>query len=183
MSGQFFAVVGPSGVGKDTLMAQACAQVPGLACVRRVITRDAGAGGEAFDAVTEPDFAAMVQRGAFALHWAAHGLRYGIPAGVIGRLARGERLLCNLSRGALPAAAKAFPGMRVLHVTARPDVLAARLAARGRESDGDIARRLARSAPLPETLPEGVQVVNIDNSGALDDALAAMIRALQPERA
>lgn len=179
MSGQLFAVVGPSGVGKDTLMAEACARVPGLACVRRVITRDATAGGEAFDAVSEQVFAEMAAGGKFALHWGAHGLRYGIPASVVGQVAQGERLLCNLSRGALREAAATFPGMTVLHVTARADVLATRLAARGRESVDDIAQRLARTAALPD----GLNVVTIDNSGALEDAVAAMVRAIQPERA
>ena len=40
---RLFAVVGPSGAGKDTLMA-AAAHRPGVALVRRVITRPAEAG-------------------------------------------------------------------------------------------------------------------------------------------
>ncbi|EIE49238.1 ribose-phosphate pyrophosphokinase [Salipiger aestuarii] len=175
MSGQLFAVVGPSGVGKDTLMAQACARLPGLVCVRRVITRDAAAGGEAFDSVSERVFADMAARGDFALHWRAHGLRYGIPVAGLGPLARGERLLCNLSRGVLREAAATFPALMVLHVTARADVLGARLAARGRESTDEIAHRLARTAALPD----GLNVVYIDNSGPLEDGVAAMVRALQ----
>ena len=43
--GQIFAVVGPSGAGKDTLMAAAARARPDLHIVRRVITRPATAGG------------------------------------------------------------------------------------------------------------------------------------------
>ncbi|MBU2962862.1 phosphonate metabolism protein/1,5-bisphosphokinase (PRPP-forming) PhnN [Citreicella sp. C3M06] len=180
MSGRFVAVIGPSGVGKDTLMVAVAARLPGLGLVRRVITRKADAGGEEFDAVSEDGFARRVAEGAFALHWRAHGLGYGIPVSVLSRVAHGEQVLCNLSRGALLQAAERFPGMAVLHVTARPEVLAARLAARGREDDAQIAARLARAV---KPLPEGIEATQIDNSGPLDAAVAAMLHALQPERA
>lgn len=180
MSGRFFAVVGPSGVGKDTLMEAAAECVPGLHLVRRVITRPASAGGEDFEGVSEAVFEARVAEGAFALHWQAHGLRYGVPADVDAVLAEGRPVLCNLSRAVLPEAAERFEGMRVLHVTARPEVLAERLASRGRESAAEIAKRLDR-AGFP--LPAGLDVREIDNSGDLDAALAQMLAALQPVRA
>ena len=50
-----------------------------LHLVRRMITRPANVGGEAFDAVTEQEFAQHVANQTFVLHWQAHGLRYGIP--------------------------------------------------------------------------------------------------------
>ncbi|MBY6004530.1 phosphonate metabolism protein/1,5-bisphosphokinase (PRPP-forming) PhnN [Salipiger bermudensis] len=180
MSRRFFAVVGPSGVGKDTLMEALAARVPGLHLVRRVITRPESAGGEAFEGVSEADFEARVATGDFALHWRAHGLRYGVPASVDAVLAEGRPALCNLSRAVLPEAAERFAAMRVLHVTARPEVLARRLAGRGRESEDEIATRLAR-AGFP--LPGGLDVVEIDNSGALEAAVAAALAALQPVRA
>lgn len=180
MSGRFFAVVGPSGVGKDTLMEAVAARVPGLRLVRRVITRPASAGGEEFEGVSEADFEARVAEGAFALHWQAHGLRYGVPVAVDAMLAQGHPVLCNLSRAVLPEAAQRFAGMRVLHVTARPEVLAERLASRGRESAAEIARRLGRAGVA---LPASLDVREIDNSGDLDAALAQMLAALQPVRA
>lgn len=180
MTGGLFAVVGPSGAGKDTLMEAVAARRPEVRLVRRVITRPSSAGGEVFEGVTEEDFAARVAAGGFALHWRAHGLGYGVPVSVESDLAAGRMMLCNLSRAVLPDAAERFPGMRVLHVTARPEVLAGRLAARGRESAGDIAARLTR-AGYP--LPGGLRVTEIDNSGALEEAVAQMLAALQPARA
>ncbi|WP_188788566.1 phosphonate metabolism protein/1,5-bisphosphokinase (PRPP-forming) PhnN [Salipiger pallidus] len=177
MSGRLYAVVGPSGVGKDTLMAEVASRLP-VRLVRRVITRPASAGGEDFDGVSEARFAEMSSGGAFALEWRAHGLRYGVPAGVEAQLGAGEVLLCNLSRAVLPQAAARFPGLEVLHITARPEVLAERLAGRGRESEGEIAGRLARAGfALPEV---DAPVHEIDNSGPVEDAVAAIAALVQP---
>lgn len=178
MAGRPYAVVGPSGAGKDTLMAAARAARPDLVLVRRVITRPESAGGEPFEGVTSAEFAARKAAGNFALDWQAHGLCYGIPAAVRGELAAGRPVLFNGSRAMLPAAAAAFPGLTVLHVTASPEVLAARLAARGREAAEEIARRLARTV---DPIPPGLPVVEIRNDGALEMAVAALLAALQPE--
>lgn len=180
MAGRIFAIVGPSGVGKDTLMAAVRAVRPGLMLARRVITRPEAAGGEPFEGVSAEEFAHRADKGDFALEWQAHGLRYGIPASVRDALAKGCDVLVNLSRAALPEAARAFPGLIVVHVTARPEVLAQRLAERGRESGEEIARRLSRTVPpLPAALP----VIEIDNSGRLDEAVAALLSALDPVKA
>ncbi|SIO07912.1 phosphonate metabolism protein/1,5-bisphosphokinase (PRPP-forming) PhnN [Vannielia litorea] len=166
-----YAVVGPSGAGKDTLMAAARAARPEIHLVRRVVTREAAVG-EDHRPVTESTFRALRAQGAFALSWSAHGLSYGIPREAVER--RGC-VLFNGSRAMLEAAAAAFPGLRVLHVTARREVLRARLAARGRESAEEIERRLAR-ADLP--LPPGLDVITIDNSGALEESVARLLAAL-----
>ena len=142
MTGRLFAVVGPSGAGKDTLIAAAAAARPALHVVRRVITRPEAAGGEPFEGVSPTEFAARAARGAFALTWDAHGLSYGIPATIDAALAAGRDVVFNGSRAVLEQAAARYPGLAVLHVTAPVPVLAARLAARGRETAGDIAARL-----------------------------------------
>ncbi len=173
------AVVGPSGAGKDTLMSGAALQ-PGVALIRRVITRPAEAGGEDFEGVGEAVFQQMCDAGRFALEWRAHGLRYGIP-----HPPRDGRLrLVNLSRGVLAQAAAVWPGLSVIHVGADPQVRAARLAARGRETAADIASRIAREAAFrPGGLPDGLNVTCIDNSGDLAAATAAFIAALKERTA
>lgn len=178
MTGRLFAVVGPSGVGKDTLIAAACARRPEVHPVRRVITRGAEAGGEWFDSVPEAEFARRLAEGAFALHWRAHGLGYGIPREIDAVLAAGRDVIFNGSRAVLAEAAARYPALRVLHVTARPETLARRLAGRGRESAGEIAARLDRA---DHALPPGLAVTRICNDGALETALAAILDALQPE--
>lgn len=180
MSGRFIAVVGPSGVGKDTVMEALAADCGRLVLARRVITRPSDAGGEVFDGVSRAQFATLKLAGAFALDWEAHGLCYGIPAAVDADLAAGRDVLANLSRGQLTKARNRFENLLVLALTARPEVLAARLKGRGREGAADIAARLARpSSPMPD----GLDVLKIDNSGPLAQTLAAARAALYPVRA
>ena len=82
MMGRFIAVVGPSGVGKDSVMEGLAAADPSLCLARRVISRPATLGGEAFDGVSERAFRKAEDDGAFILSWHAHGWHYGIPQSV-----------------------------------------------------------------------------------------------------
>lgn len=179
MTGRLVAVVGPSGVGKDSLMAGMLAADPTLSAVQRVVTRDPNAGGEPAICVTETDFAKRRDAGAFALHWQAHGLSYGIPWTQLAPMKDGRDVLANLSRGMLAEANHVTGAFHVLWVKARPEVLADRLAARGRESADEITARIARKAPEP---PDGLPLSVIDNSGDLQDAVDAALAALQPAR-
>ncbi len=179
MAGRFIAVVGPSGVGKDSLMEGLCSIRADLHRVRRVITRSPDLGGEDFEHVSESLFAARAASGDFALHWTAHGLSYGIPNTVRNVMADGKDALANLSRTMLQAADDTFDDLLVLHVTASPEILARRLAQRGREHDHEIDRRLARPKPV---MPEGLKTITIDNSGPLAKSVAAAAAALYPEK-
>lgn len=177
MTGRPIAVVGPSGVGKDSVMAALAGARPGLLLARRRITRDAQAGGEPFVPLTAAAFDAQRAAGDFVLHWQAHGLRYGISATVEADMVAGHDVAMNLSRRVLDAAARHWPGLVVLSLTASAGVLAQRLAGRGREDAGAIAARLARPAP---PLPPGLSVHVIDNSGPLAASVAAALAALYP---
>lgn len=180
MPGRIFAVVGPSGAGKDTLIAAARRARPDLHIVRRVITRPAEAGGEPYEGVTPEDFARRKAEGAFVLDWEAHGLCYGIPVSVETAMSEGRDVIFNGSRAMLGAAWEVFPGLTVVHVTASIPVLADRLAQRGRETKDEIARRLTRAS---YEIPYGIGVRVVENNGRLDDAVAAFLDALQPESA
>lgn len=169
------AVVGPSGVGKDFLMTGAAQLRSDLHLVRRVITRPAAAGGEDFDGVTEAEFARRSADGAFALEWQAHGLSYAIPKSEL----RGRPLM-NLSRAVLLQAQAMWPRLLVIHVTAPPEVLAARLAARGRETAADQGARLARAGLA---LPEGLSVAEVVNDAGPEEGLARFLLALSREGA
>jgi ribose 1,5-bisphosphokinase len=175
--GTLHLVVGPSGAGKDTLIDAVRARRPDLFIPRRVITRPADAGGEAHDALSPEAFASAAAAGAFALHWQAHGLCYGIPAGIEAVLAAGRPVLANVSRTVIDTARARFTPLRILFVTAPAPVLAKRLAGRGRESVGEIAERLARA---PYAVPSGPDVWLIDNSGTEQAGTAAFEEALAP---
>lgn len=168
------AIVGPSGAGKDTLMAGALRARPDLHLVRRTITRPEAAGGEEFEGVTDAEFAARKARGDFALDWQAHGLCYGLPWAEFNRPGH---VVFNGSRGALLAARSVFPDLRVILVTAPPEVLAARLAQRGREPLEDIAARLARA---DFALPPGIAATTVMNDGTAEQGIARLLAAFQP---
>jgi ribose 1,5-bisphosphokinase len=170
-------VVGPSGAGKDTLMDGARAALAGDArfvFARRVITRPAEAGGEDHLPATAAEFARMRDQGAFALWWDAHGLSYGIPADFAAQAGQGRVVVANLSRGVLADAAARFP-LLVLEITAPIELRAARLAARGRESVEDVARRLSREAPLPA----GLNIRRVVNDGTREQGVSAVVTVLR----
>lgn len=172
-----FTVVGPSGAGKDTLIRGALSARPDLRLVRRVITRPTEAGGEDFEGVSPAIFAARQANGDFALSWEAHGLSYGIPKGQV--TGPGD-VIFNGSRAALPQAAQVFPDLRVILVTAPEIVLAARLAARGRETTGDIRARLSRAS---FEMPTGIPFQTVINDASPEVGTERLLAMLQPVRA
>ncbi|KEA04777.1 phosphonate metabolism protein/1,5-bisphosphokinase (PRPP-forming) PhnN [Rhizobium rhizogenes] len=178
-AGIMVVVVGPSGAGKDTLMNLAARHFAGrsdIHFVRRVITRDGDAGNEDHRSVSDADFDAMEQDGAFAVSWEAHGLKYGIPSDVEGELANGHLVVANGSRSVLHRFQTAFPKLKVINVTARREVLAERLIARGRESREDVLKRLERGSL---TVQGSYDVADIDNSGTLEEAGRVIVAELE----
>jgi ribose 1,5-bisphosphokinase len=177
--GVFVPVVGPSGAGKDSLMTHAARRLAGDTAVhfaRRVITRPADPGAEAHDTLDEASFLLYEAAGAFALSWRSHGLCYGIPESVDETIRAGGVVVANLSRASVPDAVVRYRRVMPVLVTVSPDILAARLAARGRESAGEIAARIARNAAYADF---GARCHVIDNSGALDEAGERLVRLLR----
>lgn len=167
-NGVFVAVVGPSGAGKDTLIAyvrESLGQGEHVEFARRVITRHSDGATEDHDTLADAAFVEAEAAGAFALSWEAHGLRYGIPASVDDAISNGHVVVANTSRGIIPALRERYANVAVVEITATPEILATRLAARGRESRGEVLARLARTAP--QALGGPGHVV-IDNSGAAE---------------
>ncbi|KMO17561.1 phosphonate metabolism protein/1,5-bisphosphokinase (PRPP-forming) PhnN [Methylobacterium platani] len=149
-TGGFVLVVGPSGAGKDTLLRlarEALAGEPRYVFPRRLVTRPPSVH-EDNEAIGEAEFAAGEAEGRFALSWRAHDLGYALPAATASLARDGHVVVCNVSRRVVDEARRRLPAVTVVEVTAPPGVLAARLAARGRPEDGDLAARLARSAPV-----------------------------------
>jgi len=172
-----FYVMGPSGSGKDSLL-RALRDRLGpsdrIVVAHRYITRAADAS-EASVALSPDEFRRRAELGCLALHWRSHGLHYGIGVEIEQWLAKGLKVIVNGSREYLPSAVARYPALCAVHVRVVPEVLATRLRQRGRESEEAIAARLAR-ATQPFAVPEGCSLVEIDNSGALEQAAATFAR-------
>jgi ribose 1,5-bisphosphokinase len=175
--GTLVLVVGPSGAGKDSVIAYARARLRGkVVFPRRIVTRAAADDGEDHDTVDAAGFDAAVAAGRFALHWRAHGLGYGVPAAIAADLAAGCCVVVNVSRSVLGEARARFRPLVVVSVTAPAEVILDRLRRRGREAEAEIAGRLARGG---EYAVAGPDVVAIDNSGPLAAAGEAFLGILR----
>lgn len=174
--GRLVLVVGPSGAGKDTLIRAARDRFgsdPRFAFPRRTITRPASAAEDnhSCDPVT---FAGIVAAGGFAASWTAHGQSYGIPASVGLAIAEGRTVVCNVSRTVIGELRRRYADVLVIEVTAPAAVLSERLSARGRPEDGDLDRRIGRSAEMRDVHPD----VRIVNATSRDAAVSAFIVAV-----
>lgn len=79
------------------------------------------------------------------MHWEAHGHAYALPLEINDDIRAGRAVVVNVSRTVIAALRQTYANVVVVAITAPPDVLAQRLAARARHSDGNIAERLSRS--------------------------------------
>lgn len=182
MSHRLVYVIGPSGAGKDSVLQglrQTWPQAASAHWARRTITRAVQAGGEQHEVVDEDTFAQLQEAHAFAMHWTANGLSYGVRHAELVALQDGRWVFVNGSRAWLPQLLARWPQATVVHIGAALDVLARRLAARGRESADAVAERLARQVPLG--LPPAC--IRIENNGALGDSVATLQQALQTRSA
>lgn len=178
--GALILVVGPSGVGKDTLVDGAKATVAPsqrFFFPARTITRPSDAGGEDHIATTEAEFQARESSGDFLLSWRTHGLCYGISKDTTDAARRhGQAVVANVSRGVLDCARNRLQPVRIISVTASADAIRARLQARGREDAADIEARIARASAYDVS---GGDVISVLNDGSPEDGIARMVEALE----
>jgi ribose 1,5-bisphosphokinase len=172
--GRLVLVVGPSGAGKDTLigLAQAaCAGDTNVVFPQRIVTREASSF-ENNEAVSPMQFGQMLAHGDFAFQWEAHGLRYGVPRSIVEDIRAGHAVVVNASRTIVEFARRSYANVTVVSVTAPPEILAQRLAARARPSDGQLDDRLRRAviAAVPDVV--------INNIGRAEDHAAELLQAI-----
>ncbi|AGI23610.1 phosphonate metabolism protein/1,5-bisphosphokinase PhnN [Pseudomonas sp. ATCC 13867] len=126
--------------------------------------------------MTGEEFERLEQAAAFAMSWRANGLYYGIPREIDDWLAAGHDVLVNGSRKYLPRARELYPQLLAVLLRVSPDVLRARLLARGRESLPQVEARLARNAHFADGLPG--PLVELDNSLSLDTTVRDLLEVL-----
>jgi ribose 1,5-bisphosphokinase len=178
--GRLVLIVGPSGAGKDTLLElakAACVEDGGVVFARRVITR-ASSVSEDNEEISAEAFREAVARGDYAMHWEAHGHCYALPRAINGDLRAGRTVIANVSRTVISMARRAYANVVVVQITAPPNVLAERLAMRGRASDGRIEQRLGRTVDETTAAPD-FTIVNI---GAADYHARQLARIIKGSR-
>ncbi len=180
MNRRLIYTLGPSGAGKDSLMAWLQQHVPPRAPVhwaRRTISRAVQPGGEQHESVDAATFERLHAQHAFALAWQANGLHYGVRHAELAPLLAGAWVLVNGSRAYLPHAVHKYPGLTVLHITASPATLRQRLHARGRETPDMVEHRVRRTTALPPMAHD--HVIEIHNDGTLEEAGTRLLQALR----
>ena len=169
-------VVGPSGAGKDTLIAIARSRLahdPGFVFARRTVTRPSSLW-EQHDTLSPEAFCEAAAKGAFCLAWEAHGLHYGLPSLLIDEIEAGRTVVANVSRKVVIEARSRFEHVVCITVTAPLHLLAQRLASRTR--DDVVTDRLARAnAVSPDERPDAT----IENIDAPEVGAARLVQLLQ----
>ena len=161
--GRLVLVVGPSGAGKDTLLGlarAACLNDDRIVFPRRVVTREASSF-EDNEQLSLDAFRLARSQGEFAIHWEAHGHCYALPRAIDDELRAGRTVVANVSRTVVEAMRRAYVDVVVVSITVPPEILAERLAARARSSDGQIENRLRRAVDSGAAAPD----VTISNVG------------------
>lgn len=174
--GRLVLVVGPSGAGKDTLIGlarAACADDGNVIFPRRVVTRQASS----FEDNEQTSLVAFWRaqtKGEFAVHWEAHGHCYALRRAIDDDIRAGRTVVANVSRTVVEGIRRTYAAVTVVAITAPPEILVARLAARARGSDGRVADRLSRSvdgAAAPD--------VTIMNVGSAELHAPELLRAIR----
>jgi ribose 1,5-bisphosphokinase len=178
--GRLFLVVGPSGAGKDTLLGlarTACTDDPNIVFPRRVITRPAS-NSEENEEVSPEAFQHALARGEYAMHWEAHGHCYALRRGIDDELRAGCTVIANVSRTVVGPLRRDYADVLVVSITAPPQVLAERLAARSRSSDGQIEARLDRTVDENSSRPDATIV----NTGSAEYHARQLVRIIKGGR-
>ena len=179
MSGVFFALVGSSGVGKDTILDSArmrLEQTGQYYFPTRLITRPADAGGEEHHSISNAEFVQSVRGDKFSLWWSAHDMQYALPDDVYEKLRLNTHVVANISRRKVSEAIKKFSRVEVIEITACHETICKRLMSRGRESEAEImVRRLREISP---DWSSGANVTVIENEASISEAVDRFIEAL-----
>jgi ribose 1,5-bisphosphokinase len=174
-TGRLVLLVGPSGAGKDTLIGLARAALAddrNVVFPRRLVTREASAS-EDNEYASPKAFRRAMSRGDLAVHWEAHGHYYGLPRSIVDDIRAGRTVVANVSRMVVEAMRRAFGNVTVVSITAPPEVLAERLAARARPSDGQLADRLHRAV---DSAAPDVTIVNV---GSVESHAGELVQSIK----
>ncbi|MEM9277830.1 MAG: hypothetical protein AAGA76_04600 [Pseudomonadota bacterium] len=176
MPGKFIAVVGASGVGKDTILSLAKPRLESSGNFYfplRYITREPDETGEEHLNISNAEFVQQVRDDRFSLWWSAHDLHYALPDDVYDSLRKGCHVVANISRRSVQEAIQRFSYIEVVEIIADLETCKKRLLLRGRESEAEIMVRQLRE--LTPNWSAGVNVYSISNDRTVSEAVDKFI--------
>ncbi len=146
-NGIAFIVSAPSGTGKTTICHRLREKLPQLEIAVSHTTRsprEGEANGRDYHFVSEAEFAAMIERGAFLEYAQICGHHYGTALDSVSeRLEKGKDLILELDvQGAATLRKKKYPGVYLFILPPSLKELEARLKGRGTETEDSIRKRL-----------------------------------------
>lgn len=186
LRGLIFVMVGPGGVGKNTLMKAVLPRLQNLRQLPTVTTRSPRAGevdGRERFFVAPDEFRRMIDGGELVEHEeVTPGKYYGVPRRYLEQALRaGQDLIADIEYSGASKVKQHYPDNTVLIFIAppEPDVLAERMRERG-ETEQGITDRLARVQR--EMGFQNACKYTIVND-VVDDAVAELCRIIQGEQA
>lgn len=162
---KLYFLVGPSGVGKDTLLDylkkyQIADEQPLVA--HRYITRPVREGDENHVELSISDFLQRKKTGLFLFDWCSHDYSYGIGQEVKQWLAAGKDVIINGSRQYLSTALEIYPDLIPVWISVSENILRQRLEQRGRETMQQIEARIQRNQSMEKLRPSDCYTVKND---------------------
>lgn len=162
-------IVGPSGVGKDTLLRNIKGKIDAN-FVKRYISRVPSSDEdnyyvdkEAFEILKDEDF--------FISTWNAHENIYGISKS---QIKKGLNII-SISRGAIKDFEDSYDDVTTINIALPREVLYERLKGRGREDEEQIQKRLDRSYDKIDAK----KLIEFDNSQPIEESSITFMRLIQ----
>lgn len=171
MDSKIVLIVGPSGVGKDTLLKGAKKQLKdNVNFVRRYITRKPDKNEKNFF-VDKYAFELLKHNSFFASTWDAHGNFYGIAKNSI----KNKVNIISVSRSKVSDFEKQYDKVFTINISVSKEELRNRLMLRKRESMEEIEKRLNRSYEKIDAK----NLIEFDNSKDIDESIKDFIELIK----
>jgi ribose 1,5-bisphosphokinase len=173
---RLYFLVGPSGVGKDTLLSHLkkhhySDHQPLVG--HRYITRPVREDDENHIELAEFDFNRRKESGLFLFDWKSHGHQYAIGKEARKWVKDGQDVIVNGSRRYLAEARARYKKLVPIWMTVDEEILRQRLRQRGRETDDQIEHRIKRNREL-ESLKTN-DCVFINNDQTIEDSVVQIL--------
>lgn len=177
--GKLFFLIGPAGVGKDTLLnslksKEYVKDQPLVA--HRYLIRGAKENDENFIELSNKDYQRRKQAGLFLFDWENEGNPFAVGKEVLLWLEMGHHVIVNGSRRYLSEAQKIYPELIPVWMTVSEDILRKRLSIRARETKKEREHRLQENAELERLKTD--RCVSVTNDSKMKKTIQQLLELI-----